>query len=90
MIEVTFPVSASCGWWSGDNDISIYVTEDEHKTLQQAIADAEEEGWAYLDEDGPCAALFPRIKEAILESLEEADLDLDLEDVEFTVHIPEE
>lgn len=89
MIEVTFPISASCGWWHGDNDIDITLTEEEYEILKQTVSAAAEEGWSHLDEDGPCANLFPRIREAVLESLEEAELDLDLDDVEFAVHLPE-
>ena len=89
MIEITFPISASCGFWHGDNDITIEISEKEYKVLQQAVADAEREGWPYLDEDGPCAELFPRIQEAVQESLEEANLGIDLDDVEYIVHIPE-
>lgn len=90
MIEVTFSINAACALWHGDNDITIEVSEEEYAVLQQAISDAKEAGWSYLNENGPCASLFPRIHEAVMESLEETDLELELDEVEFMVRIPEE
>ena len=89
MREITFPVSVSYGAWSGDNDVTIEITEKEFSALQRAIEEAEDEGWPELDEEGRCARLFPRIRAAIFELLEDLDLDFDTDDIEFSVGIPE-
>lgn len=90
MFQVAFPVHASCGNWSGDNDVVIELSEEEYAILRSAISDAEEEDWPYLDDDGDCAALFPRILDAVTESLEDAGFDYDPDDIEIMVGLPEE
>jgi len=90
MFHVTFPVTASCGSWSGDNDITIVLSDKDYAILQDAVAEAEEEGWPYLDEDGPCTVVFSRIINAVTELLDEAGVDYDPDDMEIMVGLPEE
>lgn len=90
MHHVTFPVTASCGGWSGDNDITIALSNKDYAILRRAVAEAEEEGWPYLDEDGPCTVVFSRIINAVTEALEEAGIDFDPDDIEIMVGLPEE